>query len=107
MVEITEKRLSAKLPDGLLIEQALHLANTGTSIKMGLLSVRFQAFLTCFYGQMFQKYGFVRKSSLIKINVFALCSIIYVQRNDKADQRQSQSEAKTIADAVLKPQHFA
>ena len=42
-------------------------------------------------------------SLLIKINVFALLSILQAQRNDKADQRQSQSEAKTVANAVFKP----
>ena len=46
-------------------------------------------------------------SLLIKINVFALLSILQAQRNDKADQRQSQSEAKTVAHTVFKPKRFA
>lgn len=46
-------------------------------------------------------------SLLIKINVFALCSILQSQRNDKSDQCQSQSEAKTVANAVFKPKRFA
>ncbi|EFZ34883.1 hypothetical protein [Ligilactobacillus ruminis] len=36
---------------------------TDKMIKNGRLSVKIQVFRTLFYGQMFQKAGFVRKSS--------------------------------------------
>ena len=38
-------------------------AITDKMVKNGRLSVKIQVFRTLFYGQMFQKAGFVRKSS--------------------------------------------
>ena len=37
---------------------------TDKMVKNGRLSVKIQVFRTLFYGQMFQKAGFVRKSSV-------------------------------------------
>ena len=39
------------------------MAITDKMVKNGRLSVKIQVFRTLFYGQMFQKAGFVRKSS--------------------------------------------
>ena len=39
------------------------MAITDQMVKNGRLSVKIQVFRTLFYGQMFQKAGFVRKSS--------------------------------------------
>ena len=42
---------------------ARKMAITDKMVKNGRLSVKIQVFRTLFYGQMFQKAGFVRKSS--------------------------------------------
>ena len=42
---------------------ARKMAITDKMVKNGRLSVKIQPFRPCFYGQMLQKAGFVRKSS--------------------------------------------
>ena len=51
--------------NGVLVRKrpARKMAITDKTIKNRCLSVRFYAFRTKFYGQTFQKAGFVRKSS--------------------------------------------
>ena len=46
---------------------ARKMAITDKEIKNGRLSVKIQAFRTRFYGQMLQKAGFVRKSSVMPV----------------------------------------